>query len=221
MMQVNDVQEDGLQNADYINSDPEESGENSGRNSALSVPLAAFQFVRRLATGMFSRAQKNLGPISLVENELELKISEGKDSSDESSSQKSKFTDSCGRETEEEVAPEAQELLEAAEALCNLRTEESNAPACSGGDTCSFKHFDIAKDPLDHYFLGAYGQVNAFFFSFLSLSLSWDSSLISQIRYNVVSVRSIGIVVKLPYFSRILHAYSSRLQMYMDIFLDK
>lgn len=210
-MQVNDVQEDGLQNANYVNSDPEESEENSGRNSALSVPLAAFQFVRRLATGMFSRAQKNLGPISLVENELESKISEGKDSSDESSSQKSKFTDSCGRETEEEVAPEAQELLEAAEALCNLRTEESNAPACSGGDTCSFKHFDIAKDPLDHYFLGAYGQVNAFsFFSSLSLSL------ISQIRYN-----AIGIVVKLPYFSRILHAYSSRLQMYMDIFFDK
>ncbi|KAE8008783.1 hypothetical protein FH972_005259 [Carpinus fangiana] len=161
----NAQEEDGLQNANYINSDPEESGENSGRNSALAVPLAAFRFVTRLATGMFSRTQKNLDPSCLdskVENELESqqmkKNSEGKDSSDESSSQKSKFTDSCGRETKEEVAPEAQELLEAAEALCNLRTEESNAPACSGGDTCSFKHFDIAKDPLDHYFLGAYGQ---------------------------------------------------------------
>lgn len=218
-MQVNDVQEDGLQNA--INSDPEESGENSGKNSALSVPLAAFRFVTRLATGMFSRGQKNLDPSCLdskVENELEsqqTKISEGKDSSDESSSQKSKFNDSCGRETEEEVAPEAQELLEAAEALCNLRTEESNAPACSGGDTCSFKHFDIAKDPLDHYFLGAYGQVNAFFLFLSFFFSSWVSSLISRIRYNVVSVHCIGIVVKLPYFIQILHAYSSNVHGYI------
>lgn len=165
----NAQEEDGQHNATDadINSDPEESGENSGRNSALSVPLAALRFVTRLATGIFSRGQKNLDPSCLdskVENELgslqTIKITEGKDSNDESSSQKSNIIDSCGIEIKEEVTPEAKELFEAAQALCNLSAEESNPPACSDDDTCSFKHFDTAKDPLDHYFLGAYGQNN-------------------------------------------------------------
>ena len=177
MMQVNYVQEDGQHNATDIdiNSDLEESGENSGKNSAFSVPLAALRYVTKLATGIFSRGQKNLDPSCLdskVESELEsektIKISEVKDPSDESSSQKLNVIDQCGMEIKEEVTPEAQEVFEAAEALCGLSAdsaEESYPPACSDDDnTCSFKHFDTAKDPLDHYFLGAYGQVNAFCF---------------------------------------------------------
>ncbi|KAB1207518.1 putative ubiquitin-conjugating enzyme E2 23 [Morella rubra] len=164
----NAEEDDGLHNADCINSDQEESEENPGRNSALSVPLAAIRFVTRLASGIFSRGPKNLDPSCLesnVEGEPEsgqtIKISAGKDSIDESSSQQSYVIDSCDKEIKEEITPEAQELLEEAEALCNLRTEESNAPACSEDNTCSFKHFDIAKDPLDNYFLGAYGQNNS------------------------------------------------------------
>lgn len=174
MIALSDVQDDGLHNADCINSDQEESEENPGRNSALSVPLAAIRFVTRLASGIFSRGPKNLDPSCLesnVEGEPEsgqtIKISAGKDSIDESSSQQSYVIDSCDKEIKEEITPEAQELLEEAEALCNLRTEESNAPACSEDNSCSFKHFDIAKDPLDNYFLGAYGQVNLLFFVFL------------------------------------------------------
>lgn len=162
----NAQEEEGLEDANDINFELEESEENSARNPALSDPLgAAFRFVSRLASGIFSRGQKNLDPSCLdsAESEFEshqtTKISEGKDPSDESCSQKSKFTDS-DRETKQEVAPEAQELIEAAEALYHLRTEESNAPACSTDDTSSFKHFDISKDPLDHYFLSAYGQNN-------------------------------------------------------------
>ncbi|KAF5449000.1 hypothetical protein F2P56_029489 [Juglans regia] len=163
----NAQEEDGLHDAHYTNSEPEESGENSGKNTALSVPLAALRFVTRLATGIFSRGQKNLDPSCLdskVESELEsqriIQISGGKDSSDESSSQISNVIDSFGTDFKEEVASEAQKLFETAEASGNLRTEESNAPACSVDDTCGFKHFDIAKDPMDHYFLGAYGQNN-------------------------------------------------------------
>ncbi|KAM3695646.1 hypothetical protein ACB098_07G148900 [Castanea mollissima] len=179
---VNDDEMDTLENAQEedgqhnvtdidINSDLEESGENSGKNSAFSVPLAALRYVTKLATGIFSRGQKNLDPSCLdskVEIELEsektIKISEVKAPSDESSSQKLNEIDQCSMEIKEEVTPEAQEVFEAAEALCDLSAdsaEESYPPACSDYDnTCSFKHFDTAKDPLDHYFLGAYGQNN-------------------------------------------------------------
>ncbi|KAG6709225.1 hypothetical protein I3842_06G120900 [Carya illinoinensis] len=159
-------EEDELHNANYVDSEPEKCGENSSKNTALSVPLAAFQFVSRLATGIFSLGQKNLDPCSLdskVEGELEsirtIQISEGKDSSDEYSSQKPNIIDSCGTEIKEEQdISEAHELFEVAEASCDLRAEESNAPAYLGDDICCFKHFDMAKNPVDHYFLGAYGQ---------------------------------------------------------------
>ncbi|CAL2279701.1 unnamed protein product [Prunus armeniaca] len=163
-------EEVGVQNAFDINTEPEESEENnSGINPALSVPLAALRFVTRLATGIFSRGQKNLDSISLdAEGEgefepREVEISQGRDHGEDSSSQKSNVVDTCGveinkGEEEKHVSPQTAEVLDAAEILYNLRTEESDATECRKDDACSFKRFDIAKDPLDHHFLGAAGQ---------------------------------------------------------------
>ncbi|TKY50747.1 ubiquitin-conjugating enzyme E2 23 [Spatholobus suberectus] len=149
------------ENSSNVTSEAEESGENDfGRAAALSVPLAAFRFVTRLASGIFSRAPRNLDPIN-----LQLKLEREHPSpvvNDESSSQKHIAIDgdNSGNKNEryEEVVSEATETLEACEALCSLRNED--APASSDNDTCSLKHFDITKDPSDHYFIGANGQGN-------------------------------------------------------------
>ncbi|KAM1382701.1 hypothetical protein ACFX2F_035136 [Malus domestica] len=155
-----------------MNFEAEEIGENnSGRNPALSVPLAALKFVTRLAHGIFSRGQRNLDSNSLDtegegEGEVEpreVEIAQGRDHGEDSSSQKSNVVDPYGleinkEEEEKHVTPQATEMLDAAEILCNLKTEESDSIECSKDDACSFKRFDIAKDPLDHHFLCAAGQ---------------------------------------------------------------
>jgi ubiquitin-conjugating enzyme E2 O len=138
----------------------EENGEkDSGRTAALSVPLAAIRFVTRLASGIFSRGQKNLDPVHVQSNgEIEcsspVKICE-------SSSQKCIAIDgdnlgsqSC--KNEESVIPESSENVEASE-RCSLKNKE--APASCDNDACSLKHFDMVTDPLDHYYIGATGQV--------------------------------------------------------------
>ncbi|KAK4259893.1 hypothetical protein QN277_006181 [Acacia crassicarpa] len=45
---------------------------------------------------------------------------------------------------------------EPSETLCGLRTEDS--PGSFDND-CTFKRFDITRDPTDHYFIGANGQI--------------------------------------------------------------
>ena len=137
---------------------------NSGRNAALSLPLAAFGFVTRLASGWFSGRRKNVDPIDLDskgENEHQL---EGRDSSYESTSQKSNVLDNSIGESvygkgQEHVEAKANKHSLSVEGLCNLRIEDSDSKTGDEDDACSFKRFDTAKDPLDHYFLGANGQV--------------------------------------------------------------
>lgn len=160
-MQDNDVQNIERENSSSITSEAEESGENDfGRAAALSVPLAAFRFVTRLATGIFSRGQRNIDPVHLQsKGESELPSLGVRD---ESSSQKCIAIDGDGSgsksgRNEEVVVQESPEILEACETLCSLRNED--APASYDNDACSFKHFDITKDPSDHYFIGANGQV--------------------------------------------------------------
>lgn len=151
-------------------SEAEEGGENSsGRNPALSVPWAALRFVTRLASGIFSRG-KNLDQNSLdskgdgeVQRPDMMEISEGRDcSSHESSSQKSNCVDCsepCGAENGLGNRDDHLGTGASAETIHNSRIEEPDALECSKVETCNFKRFDIAKDPLDHYFLGANGQV--------------------------------------------------------------
>lgn len=174
------VQEIELRNATDISPGSEES-ENSGRNGALSIPLAALGYVTRLASGIFSRGRKHFDPLSLDhtrENEVKAhgmgNIPIRGDSGHESSSHIS--TEIHGPETTQtsrgdEHDDEAKDLLDVAEALCSLKPEAHHASSQSGETISSFKGFDIAKDPLDHHFLGANGQVIIFFWLLLINSI--------------------------------------------------
>ncbi|XP_022146135.1 probable ubiquitin-conjugating enzyme E2 23 isoform X2 [Momordica charantia] len=158
-----------------VNSEEEESEQNSsGSNLALSVPLAALRFVTRLAAGIFSRGPRNSDSMDLDSHgESEIQSSGTKASEENDSGLQSRLSSSlksnsfytsdmnsdCGRE-EDDVASEPSKVLETAEAFSDLRTAESDGSACYEGGTCSFKSFDIAKDPLDHYFIGTNGQIN-------------------------------------------------------------
>ncbi|KAH7518397.1 probable ubiquitin-conjugating enzyme E2 23 [Ziziphus jujuba] len=180
---VNDDEMDALENtkeggelqiaaSNMVSEEEEDSGENnSGRNPALAVPLAALRFVTRLASGIFSRG-KNSDPNGLdskdendVQTQDSIRVSEGRDCGYESSSQKSNVVDCRGTEIdhgkgEEHVGPGTTETLDATETVKDVRIEGPDATECNGDDPCSFKRFDIAKDPMDHYFLGANGQNN-------------------------------------------------------------
>ncbi|XWS67724.1 hypothetical protein CRYUN_Cryun04dG0030000 [Craigia yunnanensis] len=155
------------QNASSIISEVEEGMENnSGRNAALSLPLAAFDFVTRLASGLFSGRRKAVDPTSLDSKGENEHQPEGRDSSYESSSQKSNVLDNSSGESiqgkgQEHVEVKAQKYSLLIEGLRNLRIEDSDSKTGDEDDAGSFKRFDTAKDPLDHYFLGANGQNNA------------------------------------------------------------
>lgn len=180
MTSVYGVQETGSQNATGMNSEVQESVENnSGRNAALSLPLAALGFVTRLASGIFSRGRKNVDPGCLdskIDNELPSQgmITGRTDSGIESSSQRSDVIDNCGVESshgkEENVNDEAAEFSDAAQPSFNLRKEESEKPACHRDDSLGFKRFDIVKDPLDHHFLGTSEQVSFVLSQFYCMS---------------------------------------------------
>ncbi|XVE93879.1 hypothetical protein REPUB_Repub01dG0232700 [Reevesia pubescens] len=173
---VNDDEMDVLENAQEdlepqsassIISEKEEGIENnSGRIAALSLPLAAFDFVTRLASGLFSGRRKNVDSVGLDSKGENENQPEGRYSGYESSSQKSNILDNfCGEGVHvkgvEHVEAEALKHSLSVEGLCNLRIEDSDSKAVDGDDACRFKRFDTAKDPLDHYFLGANGQSNS------------------------------------------------------------
>ncbi|QCE08708.1 ubiquitin-conjugating enzyme E2 O [Vigna unguiculata] len=149
------------ENSSSVTSEAEESGENDfGRAAALSVPLAAFRFVTRLASGIFSRGPRNL-------DSIDMQIKAGHEHPSpvvnyESSSQRPIPIngDTSGNKNGryEEVASDATETLEACETLHDLKKEDALASSDDG--SCSLKHFDITQDPSDHYFIGANGQSN-------------------------------------------------------------
>ncbi|GFZ00516.1 ubiquitin-conjugating enzyme 23 [Actinidia rufa] len=157
----------GLQNESQESTMVEEI---SRRNGPLSIPLAALGFVTRLASGIFSRGRKHFDPLSLDgrgENELESQgtanIPFRGDSGDESSSQKSNATENSVAESThakgDKQVEEVTHLLDVAETLCSFKPEGQHAPFKD--IISSFKGFDIVKNPLDHYFIGANGQNNA------------------------------------------------------------
>ncbi|KAG6411978.1 hypothetical protein SASPL_124635 [Salvia splendens] len=165
---VNNPEDHGMENA--VDSKPEIedetiNAENSGKNGALSLPLAAIGFMTRLASGIFSRGQKNSDPSEIdIQNEDVLQP-EAKDHDGGSSSHKQHDIDErlakltkC--EEEDHEAAEASDLLEIAETLCNLKPPESNASEREEFIS-TFKGFDIVRDPLDHNFLGSQNQNNS------------------------------------------------------------
>ncbi|CAK9153967.1 unnamed protein product [Ilex paraguariensis] len=149
------------------------AAENSESNGALSIPLAALGFMTRLATGIFSRGRKHLDSVNLDsvgENEIQsprmIKSSVGGESGDESSSQKCNGTHISGVPTshgigEQNNVAEATDLVDVTKALRNLKPDESDVSAQYTNKSSSFKGFDIAKDPYDHYFFGTNEQNNA------------------------------------------------------------
>ncbi|KAI7745601.1 hypothetical protein M8C21_024036, partial [Ambrosia artemisiifolia] len=140
----------GIQNASDTNSvDGEEHNttENVQTNGALSIPLAALGFMTRLASGIFSRGQRNTD---------DSRVNSGGDNEalPHNLSERNNSIDSGAPETpnyygikEEDSAVEESNLLD--------------APAELEADNSRFKGFDIVKDPLDHYYLGANAQNNA------------------------------------------------------------
>lgn len=143
--------------------------ENSGKNGALSIPLAAIGFMTRLASGIFSRGRRNSDPLDIdIKNDDDLQpegLTINRDHNSGSSSQKpynieehlAKLTTNC--EGEENEAAEASDLLEIAETLCNIKPTLPNASAREEFIS-TFKGFDIVRDPLDHHFLGSQNQVS-------------------------------------------------------------
>jgi ubiquitin-conjugating enzyme E2 O len=155
------MQDVNRENSSDVTSEAEENGEEEfGRTTALSVPLAALRFVTRLASGIFSRGQKNLDPVHTQSND-EI-VCPSPVNVCESSSQECVAIDgdNSGSKTcknEEAIISEGSENVEVAEALCSLKN--GDAPASSDNDACSLKHFDMVTDPSDHYYIGASGQV--------------------------------------------------------------
>lgn len=153
----------GLQNDSNFSHDAEEGttiAENSGRNGPLSIPLAALGYMTRLASGIFSRGRKHAdssNSTSGSENENLSKMDPG----DESSSQKSSGIDESDDKRAADAVAQDSDLLEVAEALCKLNPEEPHVPSRFEVDSSDFKGFDIAKNPYDHFYLGASGQNNA------------------------------------------------------------
>lgn len=154
-----------IQNGSDISLDAaEHTAENIQTNGALSIPLAALGFMTRLASGIFSRGQRNTDNSSISsggDNEVFPRSdswSENKDSSDVSSSRKSSCTDTLERPAsdrgEQHAAVEESSLLDAPEELCNVNSGKVNDSPRFEVGISSFKGFDIVKDPLDHYFLG-------------------------------------------------------------------
>ncbi|XP_010467424.1 PREDICTED: probable ubiquitin-conjugating enzyme E2 23 [Camelina sativa] len=163
------VEELGRSSSIEGNSDADINAEtDSGRNGALALPLAAIEFVTRLASGIFSRARKSEDSSSsdytdenvYMQAELTNPSDERDRLLDDPSLSKVNLTDnseSKGTQVNAEnlLSGEASKLLED-EALETSKSEDEPLP-CEG-DSCSFRRFDISQDPLDHHFLDADGQ---------------------------------------------------------------
>ncbi|KAK9677528.1 hypothetical protein RND81_11G149500 [Saponaria officinalis] len=127
-------------------------------NSAISGPLGfAFEFIR-MASGIFSRGRNHGDSESSGENESrseeDIHISDGKASSNPSNSQDPRIIDIEDGNSIPADKGEASTEVET-EDSCDLRPNGPHNEVCSDSNVCSFKRFDTAKDPLDHFFLGA------------------------------------------------------------------
>ncbi|KAI3960632.1 hypothetical protein MKX01_003806 [Papaver californicum] len=148
----------------------------SSRNGPLSLPLAALDFVTRLAVGIFSRGKRQVDPLSLNsigESDPTLlginDVPERETAIGEPSSSLDNNNDSYGAQTAHVNAEglglllEDTDVMKVTAAFSSLRTEDPSSVSVTGSgedDTCSFRRFDTAKDPLDHYYLGENGQNN-------------------------------------------------------------
>lgn len=142
------------------------------KNSALSLPLAAIGFVTRLASGIFSRGRRNgddssdFGGEDDNQSETLTEINKGTNSGDECISQTSANIETSDSETThksggEPVSAMVHNTSDDTVSLCVEGSQEVSHDETAS----SFKHFDTARDPVDHYFLGSNGQVICRLFS--------------------------------------------------------
>ncbi|PKU75555.1 probable ubiquitin-conjugating enzyme E2 23 [Dendrobium catenatum] len=127
-----------------------------GKTGALSVSLAAINFVTRLATGLFSRNRRHSDLSNSDHNDLG--GLEAQDSPVVTVNGTTTDTDLEASENQSQV-----ETTGDAERVAAVMTESSTSDSASPGahsqgGTESFKHFDISDTPSDNYFLSNIGQ---------------------------------------------------------------
>lgn len=161
----NGTEDTGGQNTGGVSPEIEEgseSAENSGRNGALAIPLAALDFVSRLASGIFSRGRKLVDSESQTGDEIQSFGEAVRGDHDEGSSSQisneveSTDNHSTDRKEEEQETPGTPTFSNLA-VVSNL-DQDASGPVNQDSDWYSFKAFDIIQDPCDHYFLGANEQ---------------------------------------------------------------
>lgn len=140
-----------------------------GRSGPLAVPLAALGYVTKFATGLFTRAKKQLDSsdsaqsgTSEADHKAELDTFETTlDEDDESKG----FYVPDGLEQDSVHQLAEVENPEAKTEVAKVKMEDKLDKSKSFGlnnhskasstmdDPCNFKHFDVAENPLDHHFL--------------------------------------------------------------------
>ncbi|XP_074275686.1 putative ubiquitin-conjugating enzyme E2 23 [Silene latifolia] len=126
-------------------------------NSGVKGPFGfAFELLR-IASGIFTRGRSHgdsgSAGESEVQSEEEIHTSDGR-ASNASNSQNPSVVNIGSvppGPDKEEVSVEVASEKDKGEASCKLRPNEAR----SGGNFYSFKRFETAKDPVDHFFLGA------------------------------------------------------------------
>ncbi|XP_077246663.1 putative ubiquitin-conjugating enzyme E2 23 [Tasmannia lanceolata] len=128
--------------------------ENPGRNGPMSIRLAALGFVNRVATGLVSWGRKQIDPLGL---DSQVTRESGLEETLETSTG---LADHEFNSQEFVTLPTDSEVnsLENIDTLMSGELDSRRMRACYEDVPYSFKRFDIAKDPRDHYYLCGNGQ---------------------------------------------------------------
>ncbi|KAL9265212.1 putative ubiquitin-conjugating enzyme E2 23 [Drosera capensis] len=163
------ISEKELELPDNSNSNPDgesnAGGDHAGRNGSLSIPMATIGFVAKLATGIFSigRKPEGVSESTMTEEEREhshelFPDSDASVSSNQTSPEGSNIVDndsalSDHTKLQEIGGDDVTKLPTGDNDLGNLKTDKPHGLPRLGDDASSFKRFDTAKDPVDHFYL--------------------------------------------------------------------
>ncbi|KAJ6839040.1 putative ubiquitin-conjugating enzyme E2 23 [Iris pallida] len=142
------------------------------RSGPLSVPLAALDYVTRLAIGLlFSRGSKQQDINNMVADELRSQenLEDLEDEAADGGSTPLNSADRHNKRDERQNADDNRVAVTKDTEVPDMDDIDNSMPmgihACSSGadnkdDHCCFKHFDVTENPLGHYFLGSSDQSN-------------------------------------------------------------
>lgn len=150
----------------------------------MAIPLAALGFVTRLATDLFMRGRNTtLSALRYSGNSLHATDHHGSDGralTDEVQLPNASSAGDFDVEASSRIGNES--VLKVGFANVELhRTEDAVDAGSSVADSQSFIHFDIVKEPSDHYYFGGIGKV-CIFISWFSLSINFAESSVSSVR---------------------------------------